>query len=496
MSRGSRSEGRGRAPVSSPLVPVSSALSPCFELTDHSLHSVNAASLFPSIKDRFPQKTQARLTEQLVRQNHTLLEKLAVKAQCTFDGDRVFLRLESGSAVGAVPLISPLSGRFDFGMVIQPRFPWTGLGPMLGQMGWRVVPRPLRLPLLRRSERRVPPWVIALMVLERLESLSRQLHRRFELATGVLPAPKGTVLWREYALHHAAVGRFHEVPCRFPDLRDDRILKGMMRWTLETQIASLATQAHHGAFVHQLIERARTILGEVQDAAPIRPNAALTQAMARLPLRNEVMREGLEAIEWTVEERGLAGLCDLEGLPWVMDMDAFFEAWLECVLERVVRLTGGTLRRGRLRQTVLPVRGERPAQRTQLSLIPDFVLESPGLTLIADAKYKRHLEELASGGWSEAAEEVRESHRQDLFQALAYAGLFASPRLTALLAYPCKSETWESLRRRRQPIQKAAVGAAGRCVDLWLVAVPMVARVEDAAEPLIEAIREVRHQAA
>jgi hypothetical protein len=28
------------------------------------------------------------------------------------------------------------------------------------------------------------------------------------------------------------------------------------------------------------------------------------------------------------------------------------------------------------------------------------------------------------------------------------------------------------------------------------VAVPMVARVEDAAEPLIEAIREVRHQAA
>ena len=179
-----------------------------------------------------------------------------------------------------------------------------------------------------------------------------------------------------------------------------------------------------------------------------------------------------------------------------MDMDGFFEAWLECVLERVVRQTGGTLRRGRLRQTVLPVRWERPAHRTQLSLIPDFVLESPGLTLIADAKYKRHLEELASGGWNEAAEEVRESHRQDLLQALAYSGLFASPRLTALLAYPCMKDTWDSLRRRRQTIHKAAVGAAGRCVELWLAAVPMAARVEEAAEPLIEAIREERHQAA
>jgi len=293
MSRGYRSERRGRATASSPLVPVSSALSACFEITDHSLHSVSAANLFPAVKDRFPQKTQARLAEQLVMQNRALFEKLAVKAQCTFDGDRVFLRLESGSAVGAVPLVSPLSGRFDFGMVIQPRFPWTGIGPMLGQMGWRVVPKPLRLPLLRRSERRVPPWVIALMVLDRLESLARQLHRRFELTAGVLPAPKGTVLWQEYATRHAALGRFHEVPCRFPDLRDDRILKGMMRWTLETQIASLATQAHHGAFVHQLIDRARTVLAQVQDAAPIRPTAALTQALARLPLRNEAMREGL-----------------------------------------------------------------------------------------------------------------------------------------------------------------------------------------------------------
>ena len=31
--------------------------------------------------------------------------------------------------------------------------------------------------------------------------------------------------------------------------------------------------------------------------------------------------EGMQAIDWTVEERGLAGLSDLEGIPWTMPME-------------------------------------------------------------------------------------------------------------------------------------------------------------------------------
>lgn len=480
-------------------VPESQALSfhcVCLELEDHSVLRFPCQELFGDQDQRTAPFTHGRLVEQLLAQNRPLFDVMGLRASSEFDGRRVYLTIESSSAVGAVPFLSPISGRMDFGLVVQPRFPWPGLGPMLGQMGWRVAPRPLRLPLLRRSERRVPPWVISLMVIERVELLIRQLVRRFELTHDTLSAPKGTIFWQPYICQQLARGNVHHVPCRFPDLRDDRVLKGMIRWTLETQARSLSSQLEHGGFIHQLLERVHGLLLHVRDAAPVRPTEGLTQAMARLPLRSEVLHQGLEAIEWTAEERGLAGLCELEGIPWVMDMDQFFEAWVEYVLELVTRYTGGVLHRGRTRQTLVPLHWEQPSAATQLSLLPDFVLESCDFTLVADAKYKRHLEEFTSHDRWDIADETRERHRADILQVLAYSGLFAASTTLALLIYPCTVVTWQSLQRRRRLIQKAILPVAGRSCELWLTAIPMAAKADEAAEPLIEALRERRLAAA
>ncbi len=245
-----------------------------------------------------------------------------------------------------------------------------------------------------------------------------------------------------------------------------------------------------------LLERANRILDKVRDAAPVRPTATHLQSMARMPLRSETFHEGLQAIEWTADERGLAGMSDLEGIPWAMDMDLFFEAWVECVLERISLHTGGILRRGRLRQTQIPLRWERPAAGTQMSLIPDFVLEAPDFTLIADAKYKRHLEEFTSAPRYTVATEVLEQHRADIFQVLAYSATLPPGRRLALLIYPCHKSTWDSLERRGLLIQKAQVPVQGFQFELWLTTFPMEASLDEAATPLVRAIRELRLQAA
>ncbi len=466
------------------------------ELEDHSEKRFPADLLFPVGDRRAAAAHHGRLLEQFLRSNRRLFDVLQLRVATDFDGNRVYVVVESESMVGAVPLVSPLTGKMDFGLIIQPRFPWQGLGPMLGQMGWRVAPRPLRLPLLRRSERRVPPWVISLMVLERLEVLVREMERRFELTESLLSTPKGTIRWQSYLSHQVPTGKLQYLPCRFPDLRDDRILKGMVRWAVEAQVSSLRSQLAHGAFVHQLLERAHKILLHVHDETPVRPTARVLQMVGRLPLRSEIFHHGLEAIEWTAEERGLAGLCELEGIPWVMDMDLFFEAWVECVLERASREIGGLLRRGRTRQTQAPLRWEPPSAGTQVSLIPDLVLEAPDFTLIADAKYKRHLEEYVSSSHHVVSEETRERHRADVLQVLAYSTLFSAKTNIALLAYPCRRDTWESLRQRHLCIQRAVVPAQRRSCELWLAALPMQSRVEEAAEPVVQAIRELRLRAA
>jgi 5-methylcytosine-specific restriction endonuclease McrBC regulatory subunit McrC len=360
---------------------------------------------------------------------------------------------------------------------------------MLAEMGWKISPTPLRLPLLRRSERRVPPWVLAFMVLARLKALLDRLERRFEITQEERRAPKGGVDWGRYAIRNLPRAGFLSVPCAFPDLRDDRQLKGAIRFTLERQLRSLETQREQGAFVHRLIAFAESLLTKVRAVPACQPAPRDIDVWLHRPLQTDVFLEGLQAIEWTVEQRGLAGLSDLEGIPWTMPMELFFEAWVETVLRAAAVRTGGQVRAGRLRETVSPLTWEPPYLGSQKSLLPDLILDLEDCTLLVDAKYKRHWEELQERSWSALEQELREAHRQDLLQILAYANLPAAPLVICCLVYPCSLHTWESLGRRRRLFHKAELAVRSRRVLVWLTAVPMHAAVERIAEPLSSELR-------
>jgi hypothetical protein len=474
-----------------PLAAVRPGQEICLELADHSTLVKPAAEFFNLRDSRDPQAQAARLTDQFLTQNRAIFELLQVSVRRDYDGSDVLLLLQSGNAVGAVPLLSPLTARPDFGLIVQPRFPWSGIGPMLAEMGWLVSPTPLRLPLLRRSERRVPPWVLSFMVLSRLKALLDRLDRRFEIATESLSAPKGSVRWQSYATQELPRANFLSIPCTFPDLRDDRFLKGAIRFTIEKQLHSLDTQRQHGSFVHRLIAFAETLLLKVRHTPSRRPASLEIVSWLRRPLSAESFRDGMQAIDWTMEDRGLAGLSDLEGIPWSMPMDQFFEAWVETVFRTVAQRAGGILKAGRRRETVAPISWEPPFLGSQKSLVPDLMLESENCTLIIDAKYKRHWEEMEHRSWNLQDDDLREQHRADLLQLLAYANLTGAGRVVCCLVYPCALPTWESLRDRGRLFHRASLPYHTRQIDVWLTAVPMHAQLDPIASPLVEQIRRV-----
>jgi len=479
---------RGRS-VNTPLLRVERSRDICLELHDHTRFVKPAAEFFGIRGSADPQSQAARLADQFIVQNRALLDLIKVSVQRDYDGRDVLLVLESGNVVGALPLLSPLTAKPDFGLIVQPRFPWSGIGPMLAEMGWLISPSPLKLPLLKRSERRVPLWVLSFMVLARLKALLDRLERRFEIVREMKAAPKGTVDWAEYCTNEMSRAKFLSIPCTFPDLRDDRPLKGAIRYTVEKQVRSLETQAGQGSFVHRLISFAESLLLRVQAVAARRPGPQEVEGWLRRPLRTEVFVEGLQAIDWTIEERGLAGLSDLQGIPWTMPMEQFFEAWVETVVREVALKIGGMLRVARRRETVSPISWEPPYMGSQRSLVPDLVLELEGTTLIVDAKYKRHWEELQEGAWYGQDAPFRDEHRQDLMQILAYANLARNQRVVCCLVYPCSLATWESLRQRGRMFHQAELPTRGRQVQIWLTALPICAAASRFAEPLIEKLR-------
>jgi 5-methylcytosine-specific restriction endonuclease McrBC regulatory subunit McrC len=162
-------------------------------------------------------------------------------------------------------------------------------------------------------------------------------------------------------------------------------------------------------------------------------------------------------------------------------MERFFEAWVETALRKVVLRTGGVLRVARRRETVSPISWDPPYLGSQGSLIPDLLLELEDTTLIVDAKYKRHWEDMNDGSWNATDNEIRERHRHDLLQVLAYANLTSTPRVVCCLAYPCTWVTWESLARRGRLFRCAQLPNRGRFIEVWLTGIPMHAAVEEIA---------------
>ena len=487
MTRPRTSRVRTTAPLTAP----QRANEVCLEVQDHSTVRRSAIDFF-QLRQLGDPKTMAtraaRLTDQFVTQNRSSSALLDVKIEPHYDGSDVRLVIHSGSKVGAIPLVSPTTGRTDYGLVVQPRFPWAGIGPMLAEMGWRVSPTPLRLPLLHRSERRVPGWVLSVMILARLKALLDTLDRRFELVTENRRAPRGAVHWATYATQRLPNANFLSIPCTYPDLQDDRLLKGAIRYTLERQLRSLETQREHGAFVHRLIDLGQQLMSKVQQFPMHVPSSTALAGWMRRPMRTNPFVDGLQAIEWTIGDRGLAGSSDLDGIPWIMPMDGFIEAWVETVFRLVAQRAGGQMRVGRKRETTHPINWDPPYLGSQRSLIPDIWVEWESTTLIVDAKYKRHWEELQEHSWGNLEEGLRERHRADLLQVLAYANLARTPRVIACLTYPCSPSSWASLRDRGRLIHKAELTMGSRSVHLWLTAVPMAAKAEEIALPLIDSI--------
>jgi hypothetical protein len=115
-----------------PITALPRAKDVCLEVEDHSLARRSAVDFFQLRRSgsdpQMMASRAARLAEQFVTQNRSLMALLDVRIDREYDGTDLHLLIQGGSAVGAIPLISPTTARHDYGLVVQPRFPWAGIG--------------------------------------------------------------------------------------------------------------------------------------------------------------------------------------------------------------------------------------------------------------------------------------------------------------------------------------------------------------------------------
>ncbi len=426
----------------------------------------------------------AKLVHQFLKLNKPHFNELDVEAQLSYSGDNIKLNIKSNSKIGAVPLRSPITYKPEYSLVVKPRFGWNGVGPILSKTGFRYLPNILDLPQLRISESHIPPWVLSTVVLSRIDQLLRNIDRRFEMTNQYHPIPKGSVDWNDYAQKQVPTANFLNFNCTYSDLLDNRLVKSFIKFTLMRQKQSLETQRDFGLFVLQLMDYCETLLQKVPGITPTKPTPLQLNALLNKSFESDLITRGFEAIEWTTEEKGLAGLGDLHGLPWAMDMEDLFESYIESIIHKISKRIGGKLLSGRLRETIIPIDWDPPLIGSQRYLLPDLLFLRNDHLFIIDAKYKDHWEDLNIKSWNNLEDLIKERHRNDLLQILAYTAGVKQNNISCCLVYPCKKDTWISLLDRKRHIHTAEINRGNKRIRLYLTAVPFELNDEEIEELL------------
>ena len=265
-------------------------------------------------------------TESFRRLNDDAFGALGVAPRFESTARGPVLTLCPGGRAGAIPLRSGTTGHVVAGYVVRPRFGWTGVGSILSETGWHSAPNILRMPLVPGSGREVPPWVLAGPVIARLRALLDSLKRGFDFKDDTPQAPRGTIQWSRYLHTSLPSGRWHQLPCRFPDLSTDPILRGAIRWTLERVLEELGFVAGHDRVALGLRTDATRLLEQLGNIARVYPRVELIGRMGGGdPLLGQIVHSGLEAIGWVRDERGLGGGRQMDGLAWSLPLERLWE---------------------------------------------------------------------------------------------------------------------------------------------------------------------------
>lgn len=411
---------------------------------------------------------------QFIEANAPNLSAIEIAPVLHAERDRIDLRLKPGGRIGAVPLRSPITNRIIGGVVVRPRFGWYGIGPLMHAMGWSMLPTFHSFPLVPGASSEVPPWVLAGPMLERLQALVKHRARGFLWQSEVRSTPRGTIDWQAYSTRQMATGTMHLLPCRFPELDADPILNGMIRWAAEVLSTSLAPWCSSDLFARSTWQRAVELLHGLDGFKPVIPtHQQLHQMMSRSRWASSTLTDGLQALEWLVDKRGMGGCFATDGLPWSMSMHELFERWVEHSVRLWAQQVGARIRVGGKLETSVPLHWERAGASGLTCLVPDIVVESQQKVWFVDAKYKGHFEEMDETRWRDVAEDLRSEHRHDVHQVLAYASTSDSRGVSAVLVYPVQLAAWQSLFQSRRHFAKATIDAGQRQLELCLLALPI-----------------------
>jgi hypothetical protein len=359
--------------------------------------------------------------QKFIQYNSNLLRFLGVEVFIEGSDASASIYFKTSQFIGTIPLKAPDTGKQIGDFVVSPRF--TGKNrfeeyvEILELLGGEISPELIdSLPLASKSTFRPPLYLEAVKLISALELLVKQNWRKFDVKEIDSFQPIGQVNWNKYANQSFKVEDRLKYPVRKNFLSEFHSEFSEIRFVYDlckTELLSPNTPSN----IRLLLFKRLSYLDEKLYFH--KPKIA-----SKIQVRNS---DNLVIKETKQIANRVLNFNLIDGTAWRVDFADVFEKFVQYIFKEVAKSIGGKF----IPNLKINSNTRNKFQWNLNNLEPDGVLLKGELIFFIDAKYKSHLYNKY-----DQSESLKEEHRKDLHQILAYSSFNDAKNKIGFLCYP------------------------------------------------------------
>lgn len=359
--------------------------------------------------------------QKFIQYNSDLFSFLGIEAFIEGSDLNTSINFKSSQYIGTIPLRAPDTGKQIGDFVVSPRF--TGKNrfeeyvEILDFLGGEINPEFIdSLPLASKKAFRPPLYLEAVKFISALEKLVKQNWRKFDNREIQSNQPIGQINWNKYISQSYKVENRLIYPTRKNFLSEFHLEYSEVRYVYDLCKLELLS-ANTPISLRVPISKRISFLDE-----RLYFHKPKITSKIQLKHADSLIIKDTKNIANRILNYNL-----IHGTAWRVDFADVFEKFTQHIFKEVAKSMGGKF----IANLKINSESRNKYQWNLKNLEPDGVLIKDELVVFIDAKYKSHLYNKY-----DQSEILKEEHRKDLHQILAYCSFNDAKNKFGFLCYP------------------------------------------------------------
>ncbi|SNS40385.1 hypothetical protein SAMN06295967_1094 [Belliella buryatensis] len=359
--------------------------------------------------------------QKFIQYNLELFSFLGIEAHIEGSDLNASIFFKTSKFIGTIPLRAPDTGKQIGDFVVSPRFTGTNrfeeYVEILDLLGDEISPEFIdSLPLASKRAFRPPLYLEAVKFISALEKLVKQHWRKFDNKETQSSQPSGQVNWNKYANHSFKVEQSLVYPIRKNFLSEFHLEFSEIRFVYDLCKSELLS-SNTPISIRTAISKRISFLDE-------RLYFHKPKITSKIQVKNV---DGVTIKEAKQIANRILSFNLIDGTAWRVDFADVFEKFIQYIFKEVAKSIGGKF----ITNLKIYSNTKKRFQWNLNNLEPDGVLIKDDQVIFIDAKYKSHFYNKFDHN-----ENLKEEHRKDLHQILAYSSFNNANQKVGFLCYP------------------------------------------------------------